>query len=476
MKIEGDTIMKYSVTGILIVIGGLLAIYPAWSQTSGGDQSIRKVAPESTRAPDNTESALTIQFQNMNPHVGQLFEIRVIDIASMQEVTRQKIASIPGPNFQVILNGLSAGGYYWVDFFADFNGNGLYDPPPMDHAWRIDLNDLRGDSTVTFVHNLNFTDIDWVYQLELDVTDATPHVGNMFEARVVRQSDNMEMGRVKVDAVASPNFTVYIPGLHLNENYRVDFYFDLNHDGYYDPPPTDHAWRRTFTNPMGDAVVQFQHNLDFTDIDWKHLLIMNMNDMTPHLGQLFQLRVVDQGTGQETGRYTLPAILLVNFQVRVPALHVGHSYRADFYADLNGNGYYDPPPVDHAWRVFFDDNTGDVVQDFIHNTNFTDIEWPALGVETGTDPAQPHAFELEQNYPNPFNPSTTIAYNLPGEGFVKLSIYNMLGEQVATLVNQPSSAGRHIITWNADNHPSGIYFYQLSFGGNSATGKMMLLK
>ena len=468
--------MKYLTTAILIMIGGMVSIYPVWSQTNEEDMSTLNSVPQGIIIPDNTESALTVQFENMNPHVGQLFQIRVVDKSSMLEVTRQMVASIPGPNFQVVLDGLNSGGYYWIAFFADLNGNGLYDPPPADHAWRINLDNLRGDSTVTFVHNTNFTDIDWAYQLELDVTDASPHIGNMFEARVVRQSDDMEMGRVKLDAAPSANFTVYIPGLHLNESYRVDLYFDLNHDGYYDPPPTDHAWRLAFSNPMGDAVVTFQHNINFTDINWKHLLIMRMHEMVPHIGQLFQLRVVNQSNDQEVGRYTLPAILLPEFDVRVPALHVGQMYRADFYADANGNGYYDPPPTDHAWRVLFDDNTGDVVQNFTHNGNFTDIEWPTLGVEIGTDPVQPRTFALEQNYPNPFNPSTTIAYNLPNEGFVTLAVYNMLGEKVATLLNQESSAGHHTITWNASNHPSGIYFYQLSFNGSSATGKMLFLK
>jgi len=425
---------------------------------------------------DDIQNTVTIQFEGMTPHIGQQLGIRIIDKASMQEVTRRVIPSVPSASFTVPMNNVPNGGYYWIDMYADLNGNGLYNPPPVDHAWRLTVDNLRGDSTITFVHNTNFYDINWVYQLQLDIRDASPHIGNMFEARVVRDSDDMEMGRARVDNVTAADFSVFIPGLHLNEEYRADFYFDSNHNGHYDVPPLDHAWRRTFSNPNGDAAVVFTHNTDFTDIDWDHLLVMRMHEMTPHLGQLFELRVVDESTQQEEGRMSLPAVLLPEFIVMVPALYYGDDYRVDFYADLNMNGQYDPPPTDHAWRITFTDNTGDVVENFTHNTNFTDIQWPYLSVGPSPDQLQPRAFALEQNYPNPFNPSTAIAYDLPSESHVTLKVYNMLGQEVATLVDNQSSAGRHTVTWNAGSQPSGIYFYRLTAAGATATGKMVLLK
>jgi len=256
----------------------------------------------------------------------------------------------------------------------------------------------------------------------------------------------------------------------------VDFYFDSNHNGHYDAPPLDHAWRRDFSNPNGDATVVFTHGVDFVDIHWDHLLVMRMHEMTPHAGQLFELRVVEESSQQEEGLMSLPAILLPEFMMLVPSLEFGHDYRVDFYADMNMNGQYDPPPTDHAWRITFTDNTGDVVQDFTHNTNFTDIQWPYLSVGGDPDQLQPRAFALEQNYPNPFNPSTAIAYDLPSESHVTLKVYNMLGQEVATLVDNQVSAGRHTVIWNAASHPSGIYFYQLTAAGATATGKMVLLK
>ncbi|MBZ0199893.1 MAG: T9SS type A sorting domain-containing protein [Ignavibacteriaceae bacterium] len=88
----------------------------------------------------------------------------------------------------------------------------------------------------------------------------------------------------------------------------------------------------------------------------------------------------------------------------------------------------------------------------------------------------PAVFALEQNYPNPFNPSTTLKYSIPVDGFVNLSIYNMLGEKVATLINQNAKAGRYEIKFDASKYASGIYLYRLESGQNVSVKKMMLLK
>ena len=88
----------------------------------------------------------------------------------------------------------------------------------------------------------------------------------------------------------------------------------------------------------------------------------------------------------------------------------------------------------------------------------------------------PDQFSLEQNYPNPFNPSTTIRYNIPKSGQVKLSVYNLLGEEVALLVNDFLEAGFHEVSFNAANQPSGTYFYKIESGGMITVKKMVLVK
>jgi len=90
------------------------------------------------------------------------------------------------------------------------------------------------------------------------------------------------------------------------------------------------------------------------------------------------------------------------------------------------------------------------------------------------------SFILNQNYPNPFNPSTTITYHLPKASNVVLKIYDVLGNEVATLVNEEKAPGTYEVMFNSESsirHPaSGVYFYQLKAGDYLETKKMILLK
>jgi aminopeptidase N len=88
----------------------------------------------------------------------------------------------------------------------------------------------------------------------------------------------------------------------------------------------------------------------------------------------------------------------------------------------------------------------------------------------------PTKFKLEQNYPNPFNPSTTIEYLVTSSEFITLKVYDVLGDEVATLVNQEKPAGRYEVEFNASKLSSGIYFYKLQAGSFIETKKMVLLK
>jgi len=125
-----------------------------------------------------------------------------------------------------------------------------------------------------------------------------------------------------------------------------------------------------------------------------------------------------------------------------------------------------PFGVNHAF--FLIDGPGIVMN------NFFGTQLP-VSVEKLEDllPAQ---YELEQNYPNPFNPSTTIRFTVPEAGLVTLKVYNLLGQEVITLLNEEQTSGVYEVTFDAAQLPSGIYFYSINAGDFVATKKMILLK
>ncbi|MDY6994837.1 MAG: T9SS type A sorting domain-containing protein, partial [Pseudomonadota bacterium] len=88
----------------------------------------------------------------------------------------------------------------------------------------------------------------------------------------------------------------------------------------------------------------------------------------------------------------------------------------------------------------------------------------------------PESVKLNPNYPNPFNPSTTISYELKEDSEVLLSIWNIVGQKVVTLVDEMKEAGEHTATWNASDMPSGLYIAQLEVGGEVFIRKMTLIK
>jgi len=96
--------------------------------------------------------------------------------------------------------------------------------------------------------------------------------------------------------------------------------------------------------------------------------------------------------------------------------------------------------------------------------------------EIEVDVNGPLSFDLEQNYPNPFNPSTNIKFSVPESGDVRLAVYNLVGEEVAVLVDGFSEAGFFEVTFNASSLPSGAYFYKLQSGNNVVAKKMLLMK
>jgi hypothetical protein len=107
----------------------------------------------------------------------------------------------------------------------------------------------------------------------------------------------------------------------------------------------------------------------------------------------------------------------------------------------------------------------------------TPIKFVVGGVEeVKSTTTLPRVFALSQNYPNPFNPTTTIAYQLPKESFVKVTLYDALGQQIRTLVNESEQAGFKSVSFDGSNLASGVYFYRINAGSFNDVKKMILLK
>ena len=104
------------------------------------------------------------------------------------------------------------------------------------------------------------------------------------------------------------------------------------------------------------------------------------------------------------------------------------------------------------------------------------LAFSGSATSVGDEPGVPGAFSLEQNYPNPFNPSTSVRYTLPAAGRATLTVSNLLGENVATVVDEEQPAGSYEVRFDAAGLPSGLYFYTLRSGSFTETRRMMLLK
>jgi hypothetical protein len=119
------------------------------------------ILPGKVTAIPNPAANVTIHFTGMTPHLNQDLYLRVVDKGTRKE-TGRIVQQISWVDFDIVLDAVTPGRSYFIDFFADFNSNGLYDAPPTDHTWRLELNNAIGGDELNFAHNTNFTDIKWV--------------------------------------------------------------------------------------------------------------------------------------------------------------------------------------------------------------------------------------------------------------------------------------------------------------------------
>ena len=101
---------------------------------------------------------------------------------------------------------------------------------------------------------------------------------------------------------------------------------------------------------------------------------------------------------------------------------------------------------------------------------------PLVGIEENISSMNPVSFYLSQNYPNPFNPTTKIKFSIPQKSQVVIKVFDVLGNEIETLVNEEKLTGTYELTWGAEGLTSGVYFYKIKAGVFVETKKMILIK
>lgn len=223
----------------------------------------------------------------------------------------------------------------------------------------------------------------------------------------------------------------------------------------------DSMYCRMETMPMDSL----HHPYDSTHIGWCRVM---MGDDSLH----FNLMHCDSGSGHG-GHHGMEFMRGLRCEMRWDSLRCDSTrrhWRPTGVRGWNGTGWVTIP------GVTFDENTAVFTTTQLYSAySFIGVPNSPTAVETReTTPAQ---FGLQQNYPNPFNPSTSIRFSLSNAGYVTLKVYNILGAEVATLIdNQIRSAGEHSITFDARGISSGVYLYKLQVGQQTALNKMLLLR
>ncbi|GJQ64525.1 MAG: hypothetical protein SCALA702_35780 [Melioribacteraceae bacterium] len=200
--------------------------------------------------------------------------------------------------------------------------------------------------------------------------------------------------------------------------------------------------------------------------DWARLTV------TDAKGKMTTLYIAEE----DVQGYDLPPVPPVGaYDVRFSTGTYAASLTSAQTVNLNSVVYPVTVRIDGA-----DVKVSDVMGGSLFNANLKDGEQVVISDEIGNLSVANHEipteFNLAQNYPNPFNPATTIKFSLPADSKVVLKVYNTLGEEVATILNNVMEAGYHEVNFNAVNFTSGVYFYTIEAGEFTSVKKMVLLK
>ncbi len=416
------------------------------------------------------QDTLTVNFMSMTPHIGENLYLRVVDTLDSMEVSR-KTLMVNSADFVVKLGGLMTGQSYHLDFWADHNNNGQYDPPGADHAWRIALDSIEGDTMITFIHNTDFTDIAWPMEemqnksLTIAFSSFTPHVGqNLYLALKSKNGWEIERRKMMVDTA---RFDVTFDTIMVDSSYIIDFWADLNMNGKYDDPPGDHAWRITVDSVKGDTTIPFVHNTNFTNLNWMYKLTVNLSGADSLIDKQLDVYLRDYTSLDFIDSVSVPMVMDSAFSVYSFNIRPDSSYMLDIYHDYNMNGMYDAPPVDHAWRIPLVTLLGDTTVNFTLHNEYTDIQ---LSTDT-TATALPDLNKLGfSTYPNPVRDVLTIRADKSTEMTGNIRIFSQTGALLMTKILAP---GNTEVSLNVSALKPGVYILSIGEGKNALQSRFI---
>ena len=323
---------------------------------------------------------------------------------------------------------------------------------------------------------------DGIYDLTLNIYEYPRTNEKAVYLRIVDMTNGREVARDKKDLIGGSSAWMFPEVLVKGHSYNVDFWVDFNENGYYNYPPTDHAWQIVISNASADYIRNFSLTNDYSNIRWKYAVMLNFSGMSSHIDRHLGIRLVDNSSINEIIRDTM-TISEADFSVTLPGIDSSNNYTIDFFVDVNGNGSYDAPPADYAWRTFLTPSFhGDTTLSFAHTMDFIDIEWDVVAsVAAADETGMVKNYRLAQNFPNPFNPATTIEFSIPANENVQLIVYNILGQKVKTLIDRAFPSGTYSILWDGTNEAGtqvagGLYIYRLTAGKTAVTRKMIYMK
>jgi hypothetical protein len=230
--------------------------------------------------------------------------------------------------------------------------------------------------------------------------------------------------------------------------------------------------------------VALRRNTQITGGIWKYTGTLRPSP----LGELLASNLTTAGPATPSVPYPIPWTNWATIDLRSINISTNSRFAVGFRIDgnypdnLNINRVMfteSPLPTEPTSLTYSTDNwyytsnnAGDSVYTFLIRAY---VSITTSGVKQNIE-LTPASFVLEQNYPNPFNPSTTIKFQMPSKGFVTLKIYDIIGREVATLVDGFQEAGPHDVKFDASNLPSGVYLYRITTGTYVAAKKLVLIK